>query len=43
MPETDRIFLIDGQDKIKEIPHCQYESEDHLQRLIDEHPTIIVG
>ena len=43
MKDTDRIFLIDGHGKIEQVPHRQYESEDLLQILVDQHPEIIVG
>jgi hypothetical protein len=43
MKDSDRIFLIDHHGKVEQVPHRRYEREDLLQKLVDEHPEIIVG
>jgi hypothetical protein len=41
--DTDNIFLINADNKLERVPHSQYESEDLLQTLLEEHPELLVG
>lgn len=43
MTEQDAIFVISGAGKLERVPHRAYASEDLLQQLIEDHPSILAG
>lgn len=43
MKDTDSIFLVDGRGVLERVPHRQYETEELLQTLVDQHPELLVG
>jgi hypothetical protein len=40
---NDTIFLITADGSLERAPHSKYASEDLLQRLVQDHPDILVG
>ena len=43
MIDQDTIFLLSSTGKLEKIPHRLYESEDLLQKLLDDYPELLVG
>ena len=43
MSNSDIIFLLEGEDHLKEISQAAYETEDLLQRLLMNHPALLAG
>lgn len=41
--ETDKIFLIQADGAFGEVERTPYESEDLLQRLLEQHPGLLAG
>jgi len=41
--ETDKIFLIQADGEFGEVERTPYESEDLLQRLLEQHPGLLAG
>jgi len=43
MPAIDSIFLLDGEEDLREVVQTPYDTEDLLQRLIQKHPALLAG
>lgn len=43
MIDQDTIFLLSSTGELEKIPHRLYESEDLLQKLLDDYPELLVG
>ena len=43
MTDSDSIFLVDNNGGLEKVPHQQFETEDQFQKLVDNHPDLLVG